>query len=50
VKLRNELFMICSFLLSIPASARLRTAVWCFGDSAGIDFCVPNSPVPLSTP
>jgi len=35
--------------LSLKANAQNRNSVWCFGDSAGIDFRIPASPVPIST-
>src|SRR5436190_23560551 len=39
------------FLSLIPvfSSAQSRNSIWCFGDSAGIDFNNLNSPVPINT-
>jgi hypothetical protein len=38
-------------LLLIPffSSAQFRNNIWCFGDSAGIDFSNLNNPIPIST-
>lgn len=35
------LFFICT---AYKSSAQFSNRIWCFGDSAGIDFTVPNSP------
>ena len=35
--------------LSLKAIAQNRNSIWCFGDSAGIDFRNVSMPVPIST-
>ncbi len=35
--------------IAISSEAQKRNNIWCFGDSAGIDFNNLNSPVPIST-
>ena len=45
--------LFCIFLvyllLSGSVTAQKRNNIWCFGDSSGIDFNLPNGPVPIST-
>jgi hypothetical protein len=45
--------LFCIFLVWLllggSASAQKRNNIWCFGDSSGIDFNLPNGPVPIST-
>ncbi len=48
--MRYKIQFICFFLLFFELlNAQNRNSVWCFGDSAGIDFRVPASPIPIST-
>ena len=42
------LIFICLIIWCINATAQ-RNNVWCFGDSAGIDFSIPANPIPIST-
>ncbi|MBK7967237.1 MAG: T9SS type A sorting domain-containing protein [Bacteroidetes bacterium] len=38
--------ILCTFINCKTAQAQNRNAIWCFGDSAGIDFNVPSNPQP----
>ncbi|MBK7967234.1 MAG: hypothetical protein IPK10_19460 [Bacteroidetes bacterium] len=38
--------MLFTILYSYTSRAQSRNAIWCFGDSAGIDFTVPSNPQP----
>lgn len=47
IKLLNTIFGI--ILITFSAEAQNRNSIWCFGDSAGIDFRNISMPVPIST-
>ena len=40
-------FTFLILLLPFCSSAQFRNNIWCFGDSAGIDFSNINNPVPI---
>ena len=42
-------FVFLLMLFSISSYSQNRNSIWCFGDSAGIDFRNPNNPIPIST-
>ena len=41
----KRLLFFLSLLSSLPGSAQFTDRYWAFGDSAGIDFRIPTSPV-----
>ena len=47
----KQLLLLLAVLLIFKqdVSAQNRNSIWCFGDSAGIDFRNLNNPVPIST-
>ncbi len=45
MKLFRQLFLVLVLSLNLSAVLAQRSANWCFGDSAGIDFTVATSPV-----
>lgn len=47
--MRIGLFILFLFVLPPLCEAQKMNAVWCFGDSAGIDFNNINNPVPFKT-
>ena len=42
----GKLLIVFFLAMSFYATAQNRNSVWCFGDSAGIDFSNINNPVP----
>jgi hypothetical protein len=49
MRMKNTLLffaMLFTILYSNTCRAQSRNAIWCFGDSAGIDFTVPSNPQP----
>ena len=38
--------ILCAFIYCKTTQAQNRNNIWCFGDSAGIDFTVPSNPQP----
>lgn len=43
-------YLLFGFMvLSLNCFSQNRTSVWCFGDSAGIDFSNLNNPIPIIT-
>jgi hypothetical protein len=50
MKLKMEFFLLIFLgMMANGALAQKRGAVWCFGDSAGIDFNVINNPIPFNS-
>jgi len=45
----KKLLIILIVLLSELVYAQNQNSIWCFGDSAGIDFNIPSNPVPIAT-
>ncbi|MBA2563281.1 MAG: T9SS type A sorting domain-containing protein [Chitinophagaceae bacterium] len=45
---KNYILFIC-FILPLLSSSQDRGNIWCFGDSAGIDFNNLNNPIPINT-
>src|SRR5688572_16323955 len=45
--MKRSTFLI--LLIPFFSSAQFRNNIWCFGDSAGIDFSNPHNPVPIVT-
>src|SRR5215831_5534683 len=46
---RTFLIFLFTILLPFYSQSQLQNAIWCFGDSAGIDFRNINNPIPIST-
>src|SRR5688572_2342783 len=42
-------FVLWLILISVSAFAQNRNSVWCFGDSAGIDFSNISNPIPIAS-
>jgi hypothetical protein len=50
MKLFKPLFLVIAFsIIACGVNAQKRNNIWCFGDSAGINFNNLNNPVPIST-
>jgi hypothetical protein len=45
----GKLFIVFFLATSFYATAQNRNSIWCFGDSAGINFSNINNPVPITT-
>ncbi|MBL0339585.1 MAG: T9SS type A sorting domain-containing protein [Bacteroidetes bacterium] len=49
MKIVHNIFILFCLLLWNNIAHAQRNNIWCFGDSAGIDFSIPANPVPIST-
>jgi hypothetical protein len=47
--MKHRLLLLSCLLVSFFSSAQNRNSIWCFGDSAGIDFRDTANPVPFTT-
>ncbi|MFN8235935.1 MAG: hypothetical protein U0X89_07385 [Bacteroidia bacterium] len=47
--MKYKLIFILSLVLTGELTAQNRNSIWCFGDSAGINFSNINNPVPFTS-
>lgn len=47
--MKKYIFLFCILLFCICANAQNRNSIWCFGDSAGIDFSDTTNPITFTS-